>query len=408
MLEWIRNTLYVEKFDQDARVSSLTFDIPYTDSKIGLVGFDPIYWAQLFVLVSLQAIVNVLVALIIYEFIITKPKNSGHWTPYLVGYGLICPLMVAFPFWYMDELGVQNKAMTVGAAASGVLLILRCFEAMYDTVPPFATKSRSSFVLYYACTVQFEFDPKTGEVVRATFMDIVRKLVNFISLFFQALVVFSLLFPVNYELLSISDDSTIPWSAFAHLVNNFAMASLTSICLDVGATGIGMGTTTLTGLNTVALNDHPLSKSQSPSEFWNKRWNVVVSHGLKRAVFVPLKKNGFSKPFAALATFVASGLMHEYILFLISYSEFKEMGHISFSGTHLAFFAWNGVVSVLEHFFKDHTIIRWISKTFPKPIKTALVILTVLPLAHLFTQIYADSGFYTAFGLGFPRIELIR
>ena len=405
MLEVLRDTLYATKFEEDVRLPSLVVEVPFLGCKLGLIGSNPVFWAQLLILVSLQSIVNLVVAIVIYEFIIKNPKQ-GSWTPYLVGYGIVCPLLFALPFWLVEELDLRNLCMSIGAAASSCLLFFRCFEAMHDTVPLFATKSRTSFLLYYVSTVQFCFDESTGQVERCTWSDIVRKATNFISLFIQSVLMFSLLFPRNYELVTISEGSFLRGIA-GHLVNNFAMASLTSICLEVGATGMGLGISIATFVKTVDLNDNPLSKSQSPSEFWNKRWNTLVSNGLKRAVFVPLRKAGYSKPFAALSTFVASGLMHEYLLIILSYYEFKATGQITFSGTHLAFFVWNGVVLILEHYLKDHSVIRWISRTFPPPMKTALVILTVLPLAHLFTKSYADKGFYTSMGIGFPRVLYI-
>ena len=48
------------------------------------------------------------------------------------------------------------------------------------------------------------------------------------------------------------------------------------------------------------------------------------------------------------------------------------------------------------------------SNHLPTSLKTALVVCSVLPLAHLFTQDYVDQGFYSSFGIGFPRIEYVR
>jgi hypothetical protein len=59
---------------------------------------------------------------------------------------------------------------------------------------------------------------------------------------------------------------------------------------------------------------NPLFESTSPSEFWGKRWNVMVHSLLKRGVFKPVMKVCSSKFVASFAAFVASGLFHEWLL----------------------------------------------------------------------------------------------
>mmetsp|Transcript_10122 Transcript_10122/g.13375 ORF Transcript_10122/g.13375 Transcript_10122/m.13375 type:complete len:415 (-) Transcript_10122:151-1395(-) len=406
LLNLLRDVVFAEKFESDVREDSFAVvDIPLVGGKFGLIGFEPLFWLQLITLVTVQSIVNVTVALVIFEFIVSQSGKKNWLVRNMVGYGVVCPLLVAFPFALIDYMELRNKAMMLAGAASCCLLFFRCIEAINEGVPEFAKRNRSSFVLYYASTINFSFDPKLDKVERADRSEILRKSTLVGSLFLQATLAFSILYPI-YEIVPIPEGNVLTgMGAVAHMINNFALASLTSICLEVGSTANGLGVSLMSGLKTVDVNDNPLSKSQSPSEFWNKRWNTLVSHGLKRGVFVPLRRAGFSKPFAALATFVSSGLMHEYLLLIINFNEIKETGTISFSGAHLAFFAWNGVVLGAEHYCKDWSIIHWISNNFPRPIKTALVICTVLPLAHLFTQEYVDSGFYSSLGIGFPRIE---
>jgi hypothetical protein len=119
-----------------------------------------------------------------------------------------------------------------------------------------------------------------------------------------------------------------------------------------------------------------------------------------------LRKASFSRPTAALATFAASGLLHEYILIVMAVNPKKDLQVTSLInyGHQLAFFLWNGTVLILEHLLKGHAVVAWIQTHFPAPIRTALVILTVLPVAMLFTEVYVDFGFYADYALGFPRL----
>jgi Membrane bound O-acyl transferase family len=131
-----------------------------------------------------------------------------------------------------------------------------------------------------------------------------------------------------------------------------------------------------------------MTHSSSPSDFWGRRWNALVHIVLKGAIYVPLRRNGFSKGIAALATFAASGVLHEYVLTAIDLKRVVLGDHTAYApkyGIHLAFFAWNGVVLSLEGIFHNHPFIQKLKKSLPSPAITAMVIMTVLPVAHWFT-----------------------
>ena len=51
--------------------------------------------------------------------------------------------------------------------------------------------------------------------------------------------------------------------------------------------------------------------------------------------------------------------------------------------------------------------ILWMRKHLPRPIRTALVLLTVLPVAHFFTDEYIASSFYSDAAFGFFKIEYL-
>jgi hypothetical protein len=126
----------------------------------------------------------------------------------------------------------------------------------------------------------------------------------------------------------------------------------------------------------------------------------------KRAVYKPFRRHT-SRALAAAATFLASGLIHEYVLLLIAMKPTMVKGASSHSirfGNQFKFFVWNAVVLVMEGALQGTRVPSWFSKNVPKPAITALVLLTVLPIANWFTDEYRDSGFYTDYARGFPLI----
>ena len=71
---------------------------------------------------------------------------------------------------------------------------------------------------------------------------------------------------------------------------------------------------------------------------------------------------------------------------------------------HMAFFAYNGLVVMIEYALKGNKLLTELQKNLPKQAITALVLLTVIPVSHWFTDEYVMSGFYTDYSLGFPKI----
>lgn len=154
--------------------------------------------------------------------------------------------------------------------------------------------------------------------------------------------------------------------------------------------------------------DSPLTQSSSPSDFWGNRWDRPIQSALRRGCFKPLRKAGYSRAIAALLTFVVSGFMHEYILY--SFTIRKRVGNNNIPlyepafGTQFIFFSWNAIILLVERALEGHAILQWMQQHLPKPIRTALVLLTVLPIAHLFTDEYIRSNFYNDAAWGFPII----
>ena len=56
----------------------------------------------------------------------------------------------------------------------------------------------------------------------------------------------------------------------------------------------------------------PLTASTSPTDFWSRRWNMLVKGLFHRTVFTPLRNRGAPSWASALSAFFVSGAFHEY------------------------------------------------------------------------------------------------
>jgi hypothetical protein len=411
-MDFVMNNFFADKFEVDEREPQFFFTVPNVGT-FGLTSLDPNFYTLSFALLMLQSVINILAAVVIYTFIV---KQSGSTSAYLIGYGIVCPLLVYLPFKIIEALDLRNLAfITCASLAMPSLLFFRCLEAMHQTLPSFAKQSLGQFILYYASTLQFNFDPKTEMPVPLTRKEVQARVASFASLFVQTALLYSLLIPNNYVLFPRRETgSLMDLFYWGNLLNNYVMAYLTGIAIESGATSLGLLTSLISGMSTMEINDSPLTKSTSPSDFWGQRWDRIIGSGLRRGVFQPFRQCGFSRTFAVLATFCASGILHEYVLVIMAVRGYRHNvdaddnePYTPAFGKQFCFFAWNAVVILLEHAVKGHSSIKWMEGNLPAPIRTALVLLTVLPIAFLFTDEYVACGFYSDISLGFPRLVFL-
>jgi hypothetical protein len=60
---------------------------------------------------------------------------------------------------------------------------------------------------------------------------------------------------------------------------------------------------------------NPMFLSKSPSDFWSRRWNLLIHRVLKGGVYKPIRKHFKSAALASIAAFMASGAFHESQLY---------------------------------------------------------------------------------------------
>ncbi len=168
-----------------------------------------------------------------------------------------------------------------------------------------------------------------------------------------------------------------------------------SVSLSQSSLGVSTIYNLLYGFETYEVVQNPMFKSKSVSEFWGRRWNMLVHKGLKNGVYKPTRKRTSSKVLGAMATFVVSGIIHEYVNFVL-FAHLNDLHHHQFSWNQMKFFGWNGVLLALEYGIGHWAIFKWISRNLPQFFVTALILSCALPLAHLFTGEYIQHGWFDA------------
>ncbi|KAF8658568.1 hypothetical protein HU200_059028 [Digitaria exilis] len=122
--------------------------------------------------------------------------------------------------------------------------------------------------------------------------------------------------------------------------------------------------------------------SSSLQDFWGRRWNLMVSAILRPSVYDPVRSR-LGAPVAVLATFLVSGLMHEVVVWYLTFR--------APTGQLTAFFTRHGACVCAERWWCGATATATKTKTTTTP----RVVATLLVVGFV-------AG--TAFWLFFPAI----
>mmetsp|Transcript_23290 Transcript_23290/g.46538 ORF Transcript_23290/g.46538 Transcript_23290/m.46538 type:complete len:429 (+) Transcript_23290:299-1585(+) len=422
-----------EKFESDHRQPLFTFSIPsalvqalvgtgtYYDIdgqsadnvEFGFLAPSLSFWIQMPALMGVQVVVCSTIAAIMHKFIV---KKRGSTTAYLVGYAFVVPCVCWFPFYAIELLDIRNKCFRMNLCFTPLLVIFRCLAAMHGTSPPVVETTFNNYCLYNTSVIELEFDEKSGKPVKATYNDVVGPAKEFIKLLCLLGVLYSIVEITGYAPFGTVEKTGegMTWVFHPkHLANNFFVAYITQLNLAAGTSGAASTVSLLLGKKTKKVTNNAMLESTSVSDFWGRRWNQLVHGALKGGVFKPLRKHNFSKEISATATFLASGLIHEYVLAVMchSYGSGDDYFHHEkhYYGVHLAFFLYNGILIVLEYAFIGTVLHKKISElSLPSPVLTCMVIGSALPIAHWFTEEYVRHHIYDGLKVGCPMIVTIN
>uniref|UniRef100_A0A6V2GVM9 Wax synthase domain-containing protein n=1 Tax=Ditylum brightwellii TaxID=49249 RepID=A0A6V2GVM9_9STRA len=280
--------VFSNKLVTDVRQPLFIFDIPQGEDTItyGFVAPELLFWVELGVVLLVTAICGALTSILIYNYIV---RQRGTWNAYLVGYGIIIPICIAFPYVMIPLLEIENKILKFcHISIFPILTMFRCSEAMYGFSPPSVEHSHQTFMLYYANIPHIHFDPKTHVPLKSSWADVKEKLYYFVYELCVVGAVLSFLSPFDYVPWTVEEKgdgvlllkevgSLFRWN---HILNNLMGAILFERFLNAMLCGLAL-ISTLSGFLPQDTMKSAIFGSTSPSDFWGRKWNLVIHNVLK-------------------------------------------------------------------------------------------------------------------------------
>jgi len=294
---------------------------------------------------------------------VVPPSLSG-WAYAISLHGLLC-LAGGVPcgilLYYCNAVRTKQQrtiGVVVGIVAAASMCILRPVIESHAPTPeivffgPFVASSFGFATFFKACNAAFSNYPEGADEDLKTWLlwftmlpepafskgklrggasrnEVLSKLRDFVGKILALCFLLTLLIPRSpeYELMDAShgdigdgdgggDGIALGWlqNLMALHVNGFVhlwlLYSFASFCLDFSTL---INYILSGGLSMEPAFCNPLLESRSFTETWGTRWNRPVNLLLKRTVYVPAMTSGHvGRTMAAVLTFLASGLLHEY------------------------------------------------------------------------------------------------
>ena len=376
---------------------------------IGLFFLSIPFWIELLVCIVAEIGISAVVATLLFKSV---KRHSLRRYRFLIGYGFFVAGWILIPKRCVDALGVNNKVFRFCLCViSPTTALFRTTATLHGFEPIQARNSLSNYRLYYASPLNLIYDSKTNDPVRVNRLESLSSFINFACLLvvtggFQSLFHLVEQFPsFGKDVRSAADntsDIVDDWYESSKLwdltywKNNVLYALLFQLYLSTFGEGLLFITQFATGMKAQPIMDNPLFESSSPSDFWGRRWNLIIHQCLKDGVYKPVRSRGGSPALAVGAAFLASGLFHEWLLPAVFFDY-----PVAFGFTTL-FFAWQGLLVSLESLMGDWKLFVRMGQTLPAPLRTLFVILLGVPLGHWFCDSYVRSDFFHQGSVAFP------
>ena len=279
----------------------------------------------------------------------------------------------------------------------------RIFGAAVDSTPKGADADLATWIAFATAACDPLFDKTTGKPIRPA-KDAVLERIKYVLLRMMALsVVSSISAPsAGYPAAAYFAGGGPSLDAVAFVIDHvcvhlFMIYLFLSMAMDIGSLLLEVQ-----GFSPLAPFENPIFDTRSPRDFWGKKWNVQVTATLKRCVFIPLRKfAGAPAPVAAIATFLSSGLFHEY-QFLLSFPKYT-LGSISFFFGMQAAFAF--LDSLYSRFLGKAGVMSVLGAN-GAALQSLCVLIAFSPTVPYFSKIWIDEGMFDVMSAMTPQFKL--
>uniref|UniRef100_A0A7S4AI18 Wax synthase domain-containing protein n=1 Tax=Pseudo-nitzschia australis TaxID=44445 RepID=A0A7S4AI18_9STRA len=423
--------------------------------EFGFLMMSHFYWIELLACVIATMSMGAVVGLVLYHTVI-KPKQEGTSQAYMIGWGIVLPFWFFFSFLSVAMIDIRNFLFKFIMGCVTVVCFFRTIECVHGFTPEYAKGSASEYCFYYATIPILARVKKQetkipqnitegdkgdatksdngnitntrniGDPIPCSSAKAMKHFVKFQLLLLATGLSQSILSPhrhfaifgtgnSNEEIVSLyAKEPYFTWQLYA---NSAIQALFLQLVLTTYLQALIFLFTLLTGYEAEPVMDNPLMTCQSPSEFWGKRWNLLVHTVLKNGVYKPVRKACTSKTAAVIMTFLSSGIFHEWLLLMLftnsngggdpdNNSNENTNYQPNYGGTTV-FFLWQALLIAFEFTLVGSKLFQRISRTVPRPLKTAFVVGTGIPLAHFFLEPYVRSNFFRHGAHGLPMIVRI-
>ena len=362
-------------------------------------------WTELLGLLLFETLVVSLLTIPLYYTVVQHPRT---WWAHIWTWMAFVPLWLTVPPLLLHSsstvslLDCQVKIVAFSLACIvPTTSLFRTTEALFGYTPRYALQSPQAFALYFASPMLLQVDDKNTYVRITT-----RQLLGHLQDFLVSLLVTGLyqscfhLFDA-FPTLGVQKDESLDQELYSWqrtfqlhtLVDTFWIALLFQLYLTTFGHGLQFATSLVTGFQSQPLMDNPLLSSTSPADFWGRKWNLLVHACLKRGVYRPVRSLGGGALGASLAAFVASGVLHEWILWVVFANHDNNDGQVVW-GVTSAFFVWQALLLAWESTSQGRQFWKYVNKAYPHMVPFMVVGMGI-PLGHWFVSIYVHSDFFT-------------
>lgn len=402
----IVDKLFGEKIDYDLLNDTL-FEFTVGETTRCAVTYPSIhFFNQLPLLVALQTLLSALLAFPLYKLNVKPTKKEKRvFTSTAFTFLIALPTACYEPIYIIRLFDIHHIGLRMVLMTFPLLGGLRILESYFGFAPDISSKNFTNYFAYFSCPFIVKFDEDKQEPTRVSLQYFQEQLQISGTYFIYTGLLMSLLWHYDWELFEVQSDvnsfdhSISELISWKHLMNNYLVALILSLGLKQSTVGVSFLYSLAFGYETKDVVLSPMTKSQSPSEFWGRRWNMAVHHGLKNGAYKPARYLTNSNLMGILAAFVMSGVIHEYVNLVI----FSGTG-IEFRWKYMLFFGYNAFLLFVEHTIGSLEIVQNIVSKLPKPLITALVLCTALPVAHLFLGDWIVHGYFDSVMYAEPTI----